>query len=298
MMPTFLPALLPTPRFMRTTASIGQHRSHGDGYGLVELQCIGGRTRAVRALAQNPLKILNPSGSGRSAALYATTLGGGLVAGDQIHVDLRCGPQTTTLWTTQSATKVYRSPLDQACRQALDATIGDGALLVAWPDPLICFAGSIYEQGQSFRLSSTASLVLVDCLSSGRRARGERWAFARYRSRNRIWVDDALVLEDALLLDPADGALDRAFCMGRFEAFATVILAGPSIEAEAQRICREVESERLHRRSDFLCSASPLRAGAILRILGQDPEAVTRYIRGKLAGIIARLDNDPLARKW
>ncbi len=290
--------LLTTPPAAPTTAPIRQNRSHDDGYGLVELQNVGGRTRAVRALAHSPLKILNPCGSGRSAALYATTLGGGLVAGDRIHIDLRAGPDTTTLWTTQSATKVYRSYLNESCSQTLDATLADGALLVAWPDPLICFAGSIYEQSQSFHLSANASLVLVDCLTSGRRARGERWAFARYRSRNRIWVDDDLVLEDALLLDAADGALDRPFRMGRFEAFATVILAGPSIQNQAQRIFSEVESERLHRRSEFLCSASPFRTGVILRVLSQDPEAVTHYIRAKLAPIIARLDHDPFARKW
>ncbi len=290
--------LLPIPRQPPTTSTVPHEVRADDGYGLVELESVGGRTRAVRTLARSPLKILNPGGSGRSAALYATTLGGGLVAGDRIHVDLRAGADTTTLWTTQSATKVYRSSLNRACRQTLDATLADGALLVAWPDPLICFAGSIYEQSQSFRLAAGASLVVVDCLTSGRRARGERWAFARYRARNRIWIEDDLVLEDALVLDPADGALDRSFRMGRFEAFATVILAGPSIEREAEHIRREIESERLQRRAEFLSSASLFRSGVILRILGQDPEAVTRYLRSKLAPIISHLDNDPFARKW
>jgi hypothetical protein len=36
----------------------------------------------------------------------------------------------------------------------------------------------------------------------------------------------------------------------------------------------------------------------ILRILGQDPEAVTQYIRSKLGPIISRLDDDPFSRKW
>jgi urease accessory protein len=279
---------------LRTPASGQSHH----GYGLVELEHRDGRTRAIRTLGRSPLKILNPAGPGRSAALYATTYGGGLVAGDRIDVTLLAGPDTTALWTTQSATKVYRAVGDRGCRQTLSARLGERALLIAWPDPLICFAGANYEQRQDFRLSHSASVVVVDCLSSGRRARGERWAFARYQSRTRISIDDRLVLEDALVLDPADGELNGPFRLGRFDAFATVILAGAGIEGEAGAILRAVDAERLQRRGDFLCSAGRCAAGIILRILARSPDFAMQYVREKLATIVARLDDDPLARKW
>jgi urease accessory protein len=277
----------------RTAASERPHH----GYGLVELEHRDGRTRAIRTLGRSPLKILSPAGSSRSATLFATTYGGGLVAGDRIDVTLVAGPDSTALWTTQSATKVYRAVGERGCRQTLRCSLGERALLVAWPDPLICFAGADYEQRQDFQLSESASVVIVECLSSGRRARGERWAFARYLSRTRIRIDDRLVLEDALLLDPSDGQLDGAFRLGRFEAFTTVILAGAGLQRQADELLDAVAGERLHRRGDFLCSASRCAAGVVLRILARSPESAMHYVREKLAAIVARLD-DPLARKW
>ena len=43
-------------------------------------------------------------------------------------------------------------------------------------------------------------------MSAGRTARGERWNFQRYLSRNEIERDGKKLLIDALLLDAEDGA--------------------------------------------------------------------------------------------
>ena len=54
---------------------------------------------------------------------------------------------------------------------------------------MVCFAGADFAQTQRYDLHADASLVLVDWMTSGRHASGERWAFSRYESRFDITRD-------------------------------------------------------------------------------------------------------------
>jgi len=146
------------------------------GVGRIAIEHSANRSRAVRLQGHSPLKLLAPETASNAAMIYVSTFGGGLVAGDDIRLDLTAGPRSTTFLGTQSATKVYRSAGGQVCRQSLRATIAEDATLVVWPDPLIPFAGSDYQQEQSFDLHPAGSLILIDCQVAGRLARNERWA--------------------------------------------------------------------------------------------------------------------------
>ena len=109
------------------------HRDGRPGFGRIELTRVGGRTVVTRSRANSPLKLLAPrSGArGRAAWVFSSTYGGGLVAGDDVRVELRAGDGTAALLGTQASTKVYPAGAGGVgCRQALDATIGDGGVLV------------------------------------------------------------------------------------------------------------------------------------------------------------------------
>jgi urease accessory protein len=66
--------------------------------------------------------------------------------------------------------------------------VGAGALLVSLPDPVVCFASSDYRQTQAFTVESSAGLVALDWMTSGRRGSGERWAFDAYASTTTLRV--------------------------------------------------------------------------------------------------------------
>src|SRR3954465_14107315 len=110
------------------------------GAGLLQLHRLRGRTRVTRSLARSPLKLLAPDTAAPAAVVYVTTFGGGLLAGDHVRLDVDAGERTTTFLGTQSATKIYRAPSPLPARQTLNVHVGDHALFVAWPDPLIAFA--------------------------------------------------------------------------------------------------------------------------------------------------------------
>jgi urease accessory protein len=273
------------------------------GKGILEMSFVAGRTEATRAFAANPLRLLVPRRRTAAAWVYVGTYGGGLVAGDEIDLRVRIGARARGVLSTQASTKVYRNLSQVPSRQTLRASVADGGLLVVAPDPLTCFAQARYEQLQSVRLHGSGSLVLVDWLTSGRRARGESWALSRYCSRLQVYRDDELVLADALLLDPADGPLDSPFRLGRFHCLATVVLIGEQLAAAVADQLGRVAAKPVQAQSPLVDVASPLRPasgcpGLVLRVIGETTEMVSRYLAQAMAFLNDLLGEGPWARKW
>jgi len=271
--------------------------SHQSGSGHLDVARSGARSVVTRAFASSPLRLLTPKNHGTAAWVFTSTFGGGLVDGDAIRLRVDIGPSANALLATQAATKVYRSGGDsRGSTLDLSATIGDDALLVLAPDPVVCFAGSCYRQRQSFDLHGSAGLVYVDWLTAGRRARGERWQFARYSSRVEVRRDGRLEVLDALTLTPREGDLPSR--MGRFDTLCVIAIAGRSLAKHAAQLVAEVSTLPLAKRADLVIGASSVSDGCLIKIASTSVEAVGRTVREYLAFVPALLGDDPWARKW
>ncbi|MEO2037022.1 MAG: urease accessory protein UreD [Planctomycetaceae bacterium] len=278
-----------------TTASAQSIRH---GYGTLEFELVAGRTVVSRAEAYNPLKWLVPRRSTPAAWAFSTTFGGGLVAGDQIEMQVGVRPGASAVLATQSSTKVYRSDSGADCSQILGATVDKGSLMVVAPDPVTCFRGARYKQKQIIRLHPEATLVYVDWLTSGRRARGECWAFSRYRTRLDLYRAGERYLTDSLLLDPDDGPLDSPFRMGTFHCFAMMVMCGPQTQEAVASLLTEVGDQAIHPGNEVVDSVSSLKDGAIWRIAGRTTEQVARRLKSRLDFLTPILGESPWYRKW
>ena len=271
------------------------------GTGSVAFALVGGATAVVRRVARSPLKLLTPRGPGQAAHVVTSTYGGGLLPGDDIRLDIEAGEGTRAVIGTQASTKVYRSERGLGARQSLRAVVGAGAMLAVVPDPVTCFAGARYEQRQRFELETTASLLIVDWITAGRVACGERWAMHRYVSDTRVNVGGRCVVRDALRLDRDDGPIDAPHRTGRFDCLATVILVGEAFAPAAQDALRRVNAVALGRRTGLLASAGPLPSGcpgAVVRVAAGGAEPAGRFVREVLTAAWDALGEDPWARKW
>jgi urease accessory protein len=199
------------------------------------------------------------------------------------------------LLSTQASTKVYRSARGTESR--LQAHVACGGVLVLIPDPVVCFSGARYRQSQAVRLDDGAGLVLVDWVTSGRRASGERWQFEEYVAHTAVTVGGRRALHDTVSLRAAHGDLRAR--MGRFDVLALVVLAGTPFEAVARGIRERVGQGRLARRADLLLSAASLRTGGCaLRMAGRSAEQVGQAIEGLLDFVPPLLGDNPWSRKW
>ncbi len=264
------------------------------GRGALDFERCGAATVMRTVRATSPLKLLSPRNHGHGAWVFVATFGGGLVAGDAIHLDVGVGPGACALLGTQASTKVYRCA-DETSRQDLRARVDRGGTLVLVPDPVVCYAAARYEQTTHVDLADGASLVLLETLTAGRIARDERWDFQRYASRTTITKGGAPLVVDAVVLDPAQGDLRAR--MGRFDALATLVIVGPQV-----RTLREAALARetsIARGAELRASASAIgEDAAIVRITGTSVESVTAAARAHLDGLSAVLGDDPFARKW
>jgi len=250
------------------------------------------------AYSSNPLKLLIPRARGQSVWAFTSSFGGGLVAGDQTRLDVRVGAGARCFVGTQSSTKVYRNPNGDPCAHTTQAAIAADSLLVFAPDAVQPFAASAFTQRQIFHLAQGAGLALVDWFTAGRTMRGERWLFHHFQTRNEVFVGDERVLLDSILLDPADGGFASDHRVGGFNCFATMFLVGAALQVAAAQVLHEIASRPIIRDASFICSASPVSDGVILRVAGRGLEDVASELRAHLRPVCALLGDDPFARKW
>ena len=271
------------------------HVERRPGHGRLTVERADGRSVVRRAYATSPLRLLTPRNHGHAAWIYTSSYGGGLVDGDDIAVEASVGSGATAFLSTQSATRVYRSP--RGTRVALDADVGEGGLLVVAPDAVICFAGSRYRQTQRITVAAGGGLVLVDWVTSGRRESGERWVFEEYVSRTVIQQAGRLVVHDAVALRASDGPLAERF--GRYDVLAVAVLIGRGLEDEIERLDARVREAPLERRADRLVAFSQVEPGVgVLRIAGRTVEDVDDTLRDLLGFVPRLLGDSPWARKW
>jgi urease accessory protein len=264
----------------------------------------GAGTVLTRAFATSPAKLIETKRRGPACWVYAATLGGGLVGGDDIRLTADVTDGARALLTTQASTKVYRSL--RPSQQSLIATIGADALLAVVPDPIVCFADANFTQTQRYDLHGDASLVMVDWMTSGRHAAGERWAFARYENRFDITRAGRRIFFDRLVLESnLDSVATR---MGRFDVLLTAVITGPLVATAAADIVTrtsQAPTDRVTRggmpatASDFVASAASLRdGGALLRIAGTSVEHVAHILRTYLTFLPPLIGDDLWSRKW
>ena len=286
----------PRPAAVSPTADTALQAVSGAGRGeLAVSRGADGRSRATRVYATSPLRMLTPVNHGHAAWVYMSSYGGGLVDGDRVSLDVSVERGATAFLSTQASTKVYRSQHGTASR--LDAHLADDALLVFAPDPVVCFAGARYRQWQRITLEPRGSLVLVDWVTSGRRAAGERWQFEEYTAHTEVAAAGRCGLYDTLSLRAAHGPLDAR--LGRFDVLALVVIAGERLDAQARLVAARVEQTPVVRRAEAVMSAAPLRTGGCaVRIAGPSVEQVGRIIERVLEFLPPLLGDNPWARKW
>jgi urease accessory protein len=247
----------------------------------------------ARAFAVSPVRLLTPRNHGNFAWVFLANLGGGLVDGDRLAVEVDVGEDASALLSTQASTKVYRSA--RGCSQVLQGRVASGGVLAILPDPVVCFAGARYTQSVDVTMAPAASVVLLDGYTCGRSARGERWEFARYASRTRVIRGGGSAVIDATRLDGEPGSIAER--MGRFDVLLTLLAIGPRVARlrEALLECGETPTPG----APTIAAASPVGSdGAILRVAAERLQGAMRVLRPILGALAATVGDDPFARKW
>lgn len=269
-----------------------------DGVASLVVDHVDHLSTVTTAYARTPLKLLLPRPRGLSVSACTSNFGGGIVAGDSTRLEVRLHPDTRCLLGTQASTKIYRGPQQRPSTHQTVAHLGDRSLLVFAPDPIQPFAQSTYRQSQRFHLGEHAGLVLVDALSSGRPARGERWQFDEFSSRNEVWSGSERVFLDSLRLDSRSLPLTAPFRAGRHDCLALVAVLGTPFRETTRPWVDSLNRIPPSPTSPLVHALSPHPLGAILRVAGDSIERVTRFLLDQLGFLQPLLADSPWSRRW
>ncbi|OCL03934.1 UreD-domain-containing protein [Glonium stellatum] len=221
------------------------------GYGEIVISLLPPATPVLKTLSyQYPLKLIAPDAIPLPDArntdaptlihtVFLLTYGGGLVAGDTVHLNVTLDPTTKLILLTQGSTKIFKTPSrDVVSGQRTNVDFTLNAALCYLPDPVQPFEQSAFEQVQVYNLKeSQGSMCVCDWVCEGRSARGEKWSFYKYTSKNEVWSvtkegKKRLLLRDNLILDEsgkvASSLVDRMDGLG---VFGTIIIRGPLFES-------------------------------------------------------------------
>ncbi|WP_217994676.1 urease accessory protein UreD [Alicyclobacillus kakegawensis] len=161
-----------------------------------------GRTEIQSLVEEGALRLSRPVyGVGPDPQLYLIHVGGGCVEGDVYELTVVCHTGSRAVLTTQSATKVYKSPV-RPVTQSLAIELAPGGCLDFRPDVIIPYEDARYHQRTHVRMSSSARLLYSEILTPGWSADGQWFRYSECRSWLTVWVDDRPVLYDHQWLCP------------------------------------------------------------------------------------------------
>lgn len=250
------------------------------GVGHLTVHSCGSSAAISTCTSTYPLKLLSPPcrPSQKAALVFMMSYGGGLVAGDRVNLHVTVEPNARLALLTQGSTKVYKT-LGLRSSQSLTATVEDAALVLL-PDPVQPFRDSAFEQRQVFQVTPASSLLVLDWVSAGRTARGEKWECSECRTRNEIWMDGRLLLRDNLVLQDR-GDID----MDGLEVFGMLVIRGPVFAGLGEFFLREYSGlPRVHFGPGEECrwTAGAVRGSVVVKFGSLHVDSARRWLRQML----------------
>lgn len=167
---------------------------------------------------------------------------GGVAGGDALTVTVRAGPGTQAAVASQAAERFYRALPGTRARVITRLQVGPGAALDWLPQEAILFDRCALRRELRIDLAADARFLGVESLVFGRTAMGERVQEAELDDLIAVRREGKLALHDRTrLCGPVAALLERPAIGAGASAVATIIAAGPEVEAKLD-VVREVLS--------------------------------------------------------
>ncbi|NHW46443.1 urease accessory protein UreD [Paenarthrobacter sp. MSM-2-10-13] len=195
----------------------------------------GGRSVASRQFHEGALRVLRPHYLDQSGQVCYVMVnpGGAYLGADLFVIDVEVEAGAELLLTTQSATKVYRTPGSFA-EQRMTIKMGEGSRLELMPDQLIAYREASYRQNSRISLHPTSSLVMAEVITPGWSPDGASFKYEEVRLRNEIWIEDLnggklLALDNLLIRPPLNDVTGMGFMEG-FSHLGSLVVVDPRVD--------------------------------------------------------------------
>jgi urease accessory protein len=195
-----------------------------------------GKSVATHQYHRGALRVLRPHYLDESGQVCYVLVnpGGAYLGADLYLIDVEVGAVAKLLLTTQSATKIYRTPGSFA-EQRMRLMLGDGARLELAPDQLIAYREASYRQNSHITVQPTSSLIVAEVVTPGWSPDGAAFRYEELRLRTEIWVDGGkpaprLLALDNLLIKPSFNDVTGMGFMEGYSHVGTLLVVDPRVD--------------------------------------------------------------------
>lgn len=234
-----------------------------------------GKTVGRNVYFQGAYKVMRPvyhDDSGQ-ACYYILNPGGGYLDGDRYQMKVNVQEEARLTLTTQSATKIYKSPRSFAYSE-MEFTLKNGSYLEYIPDPLIGYRDARFKQQTTVHMEKGATLLYSDIITPGWSPDGEKFSYHTLQLKNEIYMDEELVVFDHIKLSPATQDIDGLGFMEGFSHMGSMIVIGE----KSDTALLDIIYQELHENTtDFKIGLSALSVpGFTLRILANTTQVIEK----------------------
>lgn len=242
-----------------------------------------GRSVAAHQYHRGALRVLRPHYLDDSGQVcYVVVNPGGAYLGADLYViDVEVGDGARLLLTTQSATKIYRTPGSFA-EQRMTLRLGEGAQLELAPDQLIAYREASYRQNTHITVRPSSSLMMSEVITPGWSPDGSSFRYEELRLRTEIYVEtgagtELLALDNLLVRPPLNDVTGMAFMEG-FSHLGSLMVVDPRVDqALADELHAVAQGHDAYTGISLTRSAAGT-AGLIVRSLANSTEDLARLL--------------------
>lgn len=247
--------------------------------GVLELSAVRKQTKSIVSSCyyEGALKLTRPIYLEKGLpTIYLIHVGGGYVDGDTYLTNLSVEAEAELAVTTQSATKIYKTPKKPVV-QRIDLNLCRGSVLEYLPDPLIAYERARFIQETNVRIEGEACFFYSDIITPGWAEDGSIFRYDWIRSKLKVYKDEKLVLFDHLLLEPDDHMSGIMQMEGYTHVGTFLILHDQADKKFVDGLYETMEGFHGHGRVRFGLSALP-EGGVIVRVLARNTGIIEKII--------------------
>lgn len=240
-----------------------------------------GRTYIPRQYHRGALTLLRPLylSDDDEATVTIINPGGGYLGGDVYDIDIELAAGGAAIITTQSATRIYRTPREPAT-QNTHLRVEEGACLTYRPDELIAYADARYRQHTRAVVHPGATLIAEDVITPGWSPDGQLFRYERlHTTLDVVDPEGRLLVRDNLLLEPgAFGITTEPGVLGPGATHVgSLLVVSPHAGPQAVQEVREVVAASARGGTQVGVSSLPV-PGFFVRVLGDNTGTMGRVI--------------------
>lgn len=250
-----------------------------DWTGVLELDVENrkGRTVAGNIYFQGAFKIMRPVylNNYSHPCFYLLNPGGGYLDGDTYRMKVTLAEDAMLTLTTQSSTKVYKTPESYAYQET-EFHLQKGSYLEYLPDPLIAYEDAKYVQENIVHMEKGSTLLYSDIVTPGWSPEGTKFSYDILRLKSEIYMDGELAIYDHIKLQPEKQDMTGLGFMEGFTHLGSFIVVSEKADDDLIHMLHETVGNM---DGDFKFGISRLTIpGFTIRILADKTQQIERII--------------------